>query len=123
MQYQGSKEEDEEIIHHHQFKVILLGDGTVGKTSISKRLIENVFNENYHQTIGVDFFNHSLLLDGKCSYIYILSNLIIPILYVSNAQIFVDICIFSNSCFCLLHDSKQITIKLRYKCGTLVDRV
>ena len=38
-----------------QFKVILLGDGTVGKTSIAKRFSSDIFAQTYKQTIGVDF--------------------------------------------------------------------
>lgn len=39
-----------------QFKIILLGDGAVGKTSIATRFTEDKFSQNYKQTIGVDFF-------------------------------------------------------------------
>ena len=39
-----------------QYKVVLLGNGTVGKTSIIMRLCEDYFAKSYKQTIGVDFF-------------------------------------------------------------------
>jgi Ras-related protein Rab-28 len=48
--------DEEEDIVVHQFKIILLGDGAVGKTSIATRFTEEKFSQNYKQTIGVDFF-------------------------------------------------------------------
>ena len=50
-----SDNEEEDIINY-QFKIILLGDGAVGKTSIATRFSEDKFSQNYKQTIGVDFF-------------------------------------------------------------------
>ena len=48
--------DDADDVQQLQFKVILLGDGAVGKTSISRRFSENQFNQMYKQTVGVDFF-------------------------------------------------------------------
>lgn len=48
--------EEEEDVTVYQFKIILLGDGAVGKTSIATRFTEDKFSQNYKQTIGVDFF-------------------------------------------------------------------
>ncbi|CEG37337.1 ras family [Plasmopara halstedii] len=39
-----------------QYKVIILGDGAVGKTSIAMRHTEDNFLTTYKQTIGLDFF-------------------------------------------------------------------
>ena len=36
-------------------KVIIVGDMSVGKTSLVKRLVTNSFNHDYKATIGVDF--------------------------------------------------------------------
>lgn len=49
-----------------QFKVILLGDGAVGKTSIAYRFVEEHFSEQYKQTLGVDFFSKRVVLPGGC---------------------------------------------------------
>ncbi|XP_078094411.1 ras-related protein Rab-39B-like [Mustelus asterias] len=43
-----------------QFRVILVGDSTVGKTSIVLRLTEGTFQEDLHKTIGVDYYIHIL---------------------------------------------------------------
>lgn len=37
------------------YKVLVVGDVGVGKTSIIKRTVHNIFNANYKATIGVDF--------------------------------------------------------------------
>ena len=42
------------------YKLILLGDGTTGKTSICNIYISEVFNKSYKQTIGCDFYNKNL---------------------------------------------------------------
>jgi len=37
------------------FKVLLIGEGAVGKTSLLKRATQNTFDENMKLTVGVDF--------------------------------------------------------------------
>ena len=44
--------------------MILLGDGATGKTSIAMRFTEDHFAQQYKQTIGLDFFNKTLVLPG-----------------------------------------------------------
>jgi Ras-related protein Rab-5C len=38
-----------------KFRVVLLGEATVGKTSLLRRYTENVFEEEYKQTLGTTF--------------------------------------------------------------------
>ena len=45
-------------------KVILLGDTTVGKSSIINRRINNVFNQNIPNTIGTAYFKESFRRDN-----------------------------------------------------------
>uniref|UniRef100_UPI00398EDE2C ras-related protein Rab-39A-like n=1 Tax=Pristiophorus japonicus TaxID=55135 RepID=UPI00398EDE2C len=43
-----------------QFRVILVGDSAVGKTSIALRLTEGMFRDHLQKTIGVDYYIHVL---------------------------------------------------------------
>ena len=47
-----------------QIKVVLLGDGTTGKTSLATRISQNNFSKKYDQTLGVDFYLRRLELPG-----------------------------------------------------------
>ncbi|NXF52731.1 RB39A protein, partial [Oceanites oceanicus] len=40
----------------YQFRVIMLGDSTVGKSSLLRRYTEGVFLDAVNQTVGVDFY-------------------------------------------------------------------
>ncbi|KAK0137414.1 Ras-related protein Rab-39A [Merluccius polli] len=44
----------------YQFRIIMLGDSTVGKSSLLKRYTEDAFLETINQTVGVDFYVHFL---------------------------------------------------------------
>ncbi|KAA6400125.1 MAG: putative ras family GTPase [Streblomastix strix] len=50
-----------------QFKVIFIGDGAVGKTSIILRFTQDYFDpdQRYKQTIGLDFFVKHLQINDK----------------------------------------------------------
>jgi Ras-related protein Rab-7L1 len=37
------------------YKIIVIGDPTVGKTSFIQRYVQNSFKSNYKGTVGVDF--------------------------------------------------------------------
>lgn len=37
------------------FKIVMIGDPGVGKSSILLRFADEMYNENYYATIGVDF--------------------------------------------------------------------
>ena len=41
--------------YDYTFKILLLGDASVGKTSFTKRYCYNIFNPSERLTIGVDF--------------------------------------------------------------------
>jgi len=47
------------------FKILLLGDASVGKTSFTKRYCYNIFNPSERLTIGVDFHVKTIELNGK----------------------------------------------------------
>eukprot|EP00761_Pharyngomonas_kirbyi_P002745 gb/GECH01002749.1/.p1 GENE.gb/GECH01002749.1/~~gb/GECH01002749.1/.p1 ORF type:complete len:202 (+),score=70.48 gb/GECH01002749.1/:1-606(+) len=47
------------------FKVLLMGDSSVGKTSIALRLTDDAFAESFVPTIGVDFKMYKLSIDSK----------------------------------------------------------
>ena len=49
------------------FKILLLGDGGVGKTSLLRRFIDNTFDPDYKTTIGVQFMTRSVEIDDSKS--------------------------------------------------------
>ena len=56
----------DEDVPCEQYKVVILGDGAVGKTSISQRFCNDFFAAQYKQTIGLDFFTKEIILPGMC---------------------------------------------------------
>ena len=57
--------------HKYLFRVCLLGDAGVGKTSLITRFCDNYFSDNYNNTIGVDFRLATLKYDNIISKIHI----------------------------------------------------
>ena len=49
----------------YKFKVLIFGDGGVGKTTLINRYLTGLFKANYKITIGADFFMKKLDLDEK----------------------------------------------------------
>lgn len=47
------------MVPSYSLKLLLLGEGEVGKTSLIKRYVDNFFQDNYKMTIGVDFLTES----------------------------------------------------------------
>ncbi|MFX1269239.1 MAG: Rab family GTPase [Promethearchaeota archaeon] len=52
-------------IYDFNFKILLLGDKSVGKQSFAKRYCYNIFNPAERLTIGVDFLARTINLHGK----------------------------------------------------------
>ena len=57
--------------HKYLFRICLLGDANVGKTSLLSRFCDNSFKEKYNNTIGVDFRLVTLKCNGYISKIHI----------------------------------------------------
>lgn len=51
--------------YDHLFKILIVGDSTVGKTSVLVRYVDDVFNSEFQTTIGVDFKVSTLQIEGK----------------------------------------------------------
>eukprot|EP01111_Echinosteliopsis_oligospora_P017905 TRINITY_DN794_c1_g1_i1.p1 TRINITY_DN794_c1_g1~~TRINITY_DN794_c1_g1_i1.p1 ORF type:complete len:212 (-),score=55.47 TRINITY_DN794_c1_g1_i1:32-667(-) len=48
-----------------QFKIVLLGEGCVGKTSLCLRYVQNAFNDKHLSTIQASFLTKRLNVDGN----------------------------------------------------------
>ena len=46
-------------------KVVAIGDSGVGKTSLIQMFEQSKFTDNFKPTIGADFSNKDILIDGK----------------------------------------------------------
>jgi len=53
------------VSYDYTFKILLLGDASVGKTSFTKRYCYNIFNPSERLTIGVDFHVKTIELNNK----------------------------------------------------------
>ena len=51
--------------YEYLFKIILIGNSGVGKSSILHRYMKRTFDSNYKVTIGVDFFMKSLTINEQ----------------------------------------------------------
>ena len=47
------------------FKIIFVGDTSVGKTALAERITKNEFTHHYDATIGVDFSTITMDIDDK----------------------------------------------------------
>lgn len=47
------------------YKIIVIGDSSVGKTSLTYRFCEGAFLEHAEATIGVDFRSKTIEIDGE----------------------------------------------------------
>jgi len=63
MNYGGPGLSDEN--YDFLFKILLIGDSGVGKSCLLLRYTDNLFNDNFVSTIGVDFKIKTIKLDGK----------------------------------------------------------
>ncbi len=60
----------EKLTVHGRYKVVLLGEQSVGKSAIVNRFMYENFDEGYQGTIGVDFVARTIRV-GSSSYIRI----------------------------------------------------
>nr|CAB3458715.1 unnamed protein product [Digitaria exilis] len=56
---------DEEQSQDYLFKIVLIGDSSVGKSNLLARFARNEFYPNSKSTIGVEFQTQKLVIDGK----------------------------------------------------------
>ena len=52
-------------MYDYLFKILLIGDSGVGKSSTMIQYCDNIFNDNHISTIGVDFKIRTIEVDSK----------------------------------------------------------
>ena len=57
--------------YDYLFKIILVGDQGVGKTSLVRHFTTGKFQDEYKSTIGVDFTVQTLNIDGRIVKVHI----------------------------------------------------
>ena len=64
--FYDKEEDDNEVESNEQvFKIIIIGDSGVGKTCLAHRFATGKFPERTEATIGVDFWERKLDLNGS----------------------------------------------------------
>eukprot|EP01083_Nonionella_stella_P190783 706497_1 len=48
-----------------KYKVVIIGDAAVGKTSIIQRFTSNKFDENQNTTVGIDFLSKTIYVENN----------------------------------------------------------
>ena len=56
---------DNQEDYDYLFKILLIGDAAVGKSSILLRYADDIFNDTYMSTIGIDFRIKNFKLEEK----------------------------------------------------------
>ena len=59
--YSGNESQNESL----KFKLIVVGDQNTGKSCILNRFANEIFEENYQATIGLDFLNKTVNINGQ----------------------------------------------------------
>lgn len=57
--------DSEEESQDRQLKIVVVGDGASGKTSLATRFAQEAFGKQYKQTLGLDFFLKRITLPGN----------------------------------------------------------
>ncbi|XP_041706012.1 ras-related protein Rab-28-like isoform X2 [Coregonus clupeaformis] len=57
--------DSEEDSQDKQLKIVVIGDGASGKTSLATRFAQEAFGKQYKQTIGLDFFLKRITFPGN----------------------------------------------------------
>ncbi|KAG9479708.1 ras-related protein Rab-28 isoform X2 [Eleutherodactylus coqui] len=57
--------DSEEESQDRQLKIVIIGDGACGKTSLATRFAQESFGKQYKQTVGLDFFLKRITLPGN----------------------------------------------------------
>ena len=65
MSSKTKEENNDDNSNTNVFKILTIGDGGVGKTSILRRYVENKFLKHHLSTIGIDFLSKTLKIKDK----------------------------------------------------------
>ena len=65
MSSKTKEENNDDNSNTNVFKILTIGDGGVGKTSILRRYVENKFLKHHLSTIGIDFLSKTLEIKDK----------------------------------------------------------
>jgi GTPase SAR1 family protein len=67
------------------FRIALLGEQKVGKTSIRQRFVDDTFAEEYKSTIGAEFSTQRVEVNGRVAILHLVS---IPCFYHRHRPLF-----------------------------------
>ena len=61
----GGKDAPGSVVPRSKYKLVFLGDESVGKTSIIARFMNDTFESSYSATVGIDFLSKTMYLEDR----------------------------------------------------------
>jgi hypothetical protein len=89
----------QEVDFENECKVIVVGNGQVGKTSMITRFAKGVFTNSYKKTVGTDFMEREMFLrnSGESIKLLLVISLLLLVCYSHPDESLLCVCVYSGT--------------------------